>query len=112
MASEALAGALQITAILFWVGLGATVVLVIWLICEIRREVNLEYSPYAEWLGKPCWLNICGDYAKHRIVAVSHKGAISVREWDDYSGKHAFWIKKQDVPELVKFGESPEGESK
>ena len=80
-------------AIFIWIGVGAVIVLAIWMAVEHRRgKAQPEYAPFAELLGKPCWINEGGDYTRFRIVAVSHKGSVAVRRWDDDSGKHAKWV--------------------
>ena len=96
-------------AVLFWVGIGAAIG-VGW--SAIRVATTLEdepvHAPHAWMLGKPCWVNEYGDYRKYRVVAVSHKGAVAIREWDDLSGKHAKWIRKEQVEKgWLRFGESP-----
>ena len=64
---------------------------------------------FGAWLGMPCWMDDRrGNPIKYRIVAVSHKGAISIRRWDDGSGKHAFWVRKKDVAKNVRFTEGGE----
>ena len=96
-------------AIFIWVGLGAAIVLFAWMLSERRRmRDEPSYAPHAELLGKPCWIVEGGDYSKFRVVAVSHKGAISIRRWDDGSGKHAFWVRKKDVAKRVRFTEGGE----
>ncbi|MBQ3301589.1 MAG: hypothetical protein IJH04_05550, partial [Eggerthellaceae bacterium] len=68
------------------------------------------FAPYAERLGKACFVfnpNTC-ETKKYRVVAMSHKGAISIRRWDDGSGKHAFWVRKKDVAKNVRFTEGGE----
>lgn len=85
-------------AILIWVGLGAAVVLAAWMLVERGRgKREVEYAPYAELLGKKCWLDFNHEWEPYRIVAVSHKGNINVRSWDDTSGKHAFWVTRKQV---------------
>ena len=43
------------------------------------------------------------SYEPYRVVAVSHKGALNLRHADDNSGKHAFWVSKDDVPYEIRF---------
>ena len=99
-------------AIFIWVGIGACIVLAAWAVAEHRREKAApEYNPYAALLGKPAWRNVNGDWLKYRVVAVSHKGAVSIRKWEDDSGKHAKWFTKQQVKDgYVRFGECPDTE--
>lgn len=62
---------------------------------------------YGKWLGRPCWMRNRyrkgKRWLKYRVVAVSHRGGIAVRKWDDDSGQHAFWIDKERVPTTVRF---------
>ena len=41
-------------------------------------------------------------------MAVSHKGSVAVRRWDDDSGKHAKWIHRNQIDKgnLVYFNEN------
>lgn len=95
-------------AIFIWVGLGAVIVLAAWMVVEHKREkARIDYAPFAELLGKPCWMNEGGDYSKFRVVAVSHKGSVAVRRWDDDSGKHAKWVRRSQVEKgCIRFDES------
>ena len=63
----------------------------------VGKDGDTQYAPYAELLGKPCWINEGGDYSKFRVVAVSHKGAVAIRRWDDTSGRGAKWFRAKDV---------------
>jgi hypothetical protein len=94
-------------AVFVWMALGAAIVLAFWALSERRRAGQApEYAPYAELLGKPCWVNEGGEYSKFRIVAVSHKGAMAIRRWEDTSGKGAKWLRAKDVkPGFVYFEE-------
>lgn len=58
-----------------------------------RRAGGPACAPHAELLGRACWM----DGAKYRVVAVSHKGAVAIRRWDDASGGHAFWVNAAEV---------------
>lgn len=97
-------------AIFIWVALGALIVLAAWSFVEWRRRKRGqfeiprgEYAPYAELLGKPCWLN--DKKNRHRVVAVSHKGAVCVRDEAETGGEHGFWVPAKRVPKRVRFGE-------
>ena len=97
-------------AIFIWVGLGAAIVLFAWMFVERRRmRDEPSYAPHAELLGKPCWMVEGGDYSKVRVVAVSHKGSVAIRRWEDDSGRHAKWITHKQVAKgWLRFGENPE----
>ena len=96
-------------AILFWMGVGAAVAVGAMGVLVASRDDGPDYAPYAWMLGKPCWMVVNGDFEKFRVVAVSHKGAVAIRRWDDDSGKHAKWIRKQHVKAgCVVFGNCPE----
>lgn len=95
-------------AILIWMGLGAAIGMAATAFCIVGKDDEPSiYAPHAELLGKPCWLNEGGDYSKFRIVAVSHKGSIAIRRWDDDSGRHAKWIPHGQIAKgnLVYFDE-------
>ena len=109
-----------VLAILFWMGIGAVIALLYVAVLlkrkgpfiteeDFQSRLRESYAPYSELLAKPCWVK-CGsgddeEWKKHRIVAVSHKGAINVRPWDDESGRRAFWIQKHKVAKMVEFDE-------
>lgn len=95
-------------AILFWMGCGAAIGIgaMGFLVVGKMGDEDL-ICPYGKLLGKPCWANVNGDYYKYRVVAVSHKGAVAIRDWDDDSAK-AVWINKQKVMKgWLRFGENP-----
>lgn len=96
-------------AILFWMCCGAVVGIAAMAFLVVGKDDgDLLLCPYGKLLGMPCWLNEGGNYAKYRVVAVSHKGAVAIRKWDDDSGKHAKWIDKSKVKQgCVRFGEDP-----
>ena len=68
-------------------------------------------SPYADWLGKRCWVRPVGreSWAQHVIVAVSWKGAVCVRRLDK-PDDDGYWIKKQNVSWRVRW-DRPRGAS-
>ena len=99
--------AFKTLAILIWMGLGATIGIGSMALLTVAGEDEPGYAPYAWMLGKPCWANVNGDYYKYRVVAVSHKGAVAIRDWDDDSAK-AFWVNKQKVMKgWLRFGNDP-----
>ena len=96
-------------AILIWTGLGAAIGVGAMAVLTVARGDEPEYAPYAHLLGMPCWMVEYGDWSRFRVVAVSHKGAVAIRRWDDASGRHARWINKETVKAGgVVFGEIPE----
>lgn len=96
-------------AILIWMGLGATIAVGAMAVVTVSRDDEPDYAPYAWMLGKTCWMVVNGDFEKFRVVAVSHKGAVAIRRWDDDSGKHAKWIPEKHVKAgCVVFGDCPE----
>lgn len=94
-------------AILIWMGLGAAIGIAATALCIVGKDDEPSaYAPHAELLGKPCWLNEGGDYSKYRVVAVSHKGSIAIRRWDD-SGKSTKWVRHRKIAKgnLIYFDE-------
>ena len=92
-------------AILWWMLCGSAITLAVMIRHGKRTHERHElFAPYAVLLGKACWIEdkFTGKREKFRIVAVSHKGSINVRRWDDDDAK-AFWISKHDVSKRVKF---------
>ena len=67
-------------------------------------------SPYASWLGRPCWVRPFGraEWSEHVIVAVSWHGAVCVRDLRKMD-EDGYWIKKQNVRWRVRW-DAPEGE--
>lgn len=97
-------------AILFWMGIGGAIGIGAMAVLVVGRESDEpDYAPYSWMLGKTCWMVENGDFEKFRVVAVSHKGAVAIRRWDDDSGKHAKWIPEKHVKAgCVVFGDCPE----
>lgn len=61
-------------------------------------------APFAEWLGRECWVRVKGGNWEHcRVVAVSHKGGVCVRPIADKSGHNGKWIEKKYVPYNVRW---------
>jgi hypothetical protein len=92
--------------ILWWMLCGAAITLAVMVWHGKRTYERQElFAPYAVLLGKACWIEdkFTGRREKFRIVAVSHKGAINVRRWDNDSGKGAFWVPANKVKERVRF---------
>ena len=54
-------------------------------------------------LGRTCWLRTPDGWRKHRVVAVSHKGALCIRAWENRTGTAAYWVGHERVRELVRF---------
>lgn len=95
-------------AILFWMGIGAAIGISAMAFLVVGKMDDDLLCPYGKVLGMPCWVNVNGDYVKYRVVAVSHKGAVAIRKWDDDSGKHAKWVPKNKVKQgCIRFGEDP-----
>ena len=96
----------QIAAILCWIALGALPVLVLWFYNDLKNIENDRYF-YDTLLDKPCWLydKKSDTWIKHRIVAISHKGALNIRDWNNTSGTGAFWIRANEVPQRISFRE-------
>lgn len=98
--------AARIAACAWWMLVGAGIALgaTIW---HGKRafERHEHFAPYAERLGKACWIvdRMTGEEAMYRVVAVSHKGAVNIRPWADESGKGAFWVPSDKVAERVRF---------
>lgn len=95
-----------VLGILWWMLCGAAIALAIMVLHGKRTYERQElFAPYAVLLGKACWIidKHTGEYERFRIVAVSHKGAINVRRWDDDSGRGAFWVPAYKVAERVRF---------
>ena len=107
MIPEFVAYPLMLIALCVGVGAGALVVALLW-----RKDLN-ERTEFGGRLGRPCWMK--NRYRKgkrwlnYRVVAVSHKGGIAVRKWDDLSGHGAVWIDKTQVPTQVRFDEPVTG---
>lgn len=121
-------------AILFWMALGALIAVTAIAVAranspamfsedeineavELARRVEAQrFAPFSELLGKPCWVKSGhGNQArwrKHRVVAVSHKGAICVRPWSDGSGRGAFWVPKGKVDAKVRWEEACDEQKK
>lgn len=96
-----------VLAIIIWVMLGAIVGLFVGYL--IFRSVYDCENPYGKLLDKPFWIYNVHEHEwfKYRIVAVSHKGSISVRDWYDKSGMHAFWVSPSEMIDGYSF-EDPE----
>lgn len=75
---------------------------ILWLI-EDRRGIHGR-NPYGSWLSRECWIRPRGreTWRKHVIVAVSHKGAVCVREITRRNDT-GYWIKKENVPIRLRF---------
>ena len=106
-----MAGKMAVAAgILWWMLCGSAVTLGImaWRGRKIHESASeAGENPFGAWLGKPCWIRDGGAWRRFRVVAVSHKGAVNVRPWDD-DGARAFWVHARDVPGRVRIAR-PEG---
>lgn len=97
-----------VLAILLWVALGAAIGIAAFTVWHYRLGKRLlrERDPisFGYLLDRECDV-LKGDGEWHRcvVVAVSHKGAIAVRNAASKSGKHARWISKDEVPERVRW---------
>ena len=91
-------------AILWWMLCGSALTLAVMVFRGKRLyESQGMYAKYAERLGKECLVKgRDGEWKMYRVVAVSHKGAVNVRKWDDDSAK-AFWVPANKVDENVRF---------
>lgn len=93
--------------VLMWMALGALIALV----CVSLRGRRLwrgmasdGSALFGALLDTECdVLKGDGEWHRCRVVAVSHKGAIAVRNVSDPSGRHAKWIPRDEVPERVRF---------
>lgn len=86
-------------AIAFGAVCGASI---LWLV-EDRRGIHGR-NPYGSWLDRECWVRPCSreTWRRHVIIAVSHKGAICVREITRRN-ESGYWIKKENVPARMRF---------
>lgn len=80
-----------------------------WLLEE--RHGNHARNPFSHWLDRECWVRPCAreTWRRHVIIAVSHKGAICVRERARQDQK-GYWIKKENVPQRMRFSIGKDGE--
>lgn len=87
-------------AALVFVLIGAVLGIIAALALVLRRDGN----PYGAWLDRECEV-LKGDGEWHRgtVVAVSHKGAVSVRNSGNDTGRHARWIPKEEVEGRVRW---------
>jgi hypothetical protein len=65
-----------------------------------------KFARYSRWLGRECWALRRKSKTKYvvkhcRVIAVSWKGAVCVRDYDDDSGRNGEWIDKKRVPTSV-----------
>lgn len=59
-------------------------------------------DPYADLLGRECWFKYKKKVRHGRVIAVSWKGAVCLREDADMdTGKHGRWISKENRERLV-----------
>lgn len=93
-----------ILGILFWMLVGAIIAVT----CEALRGRRIIKSAdpiaFGLWLGKTCKVRYSdGKWRRCNVVAVSHKGAVAVRNAAEKGGKKAFWIPKEEVLERVRW---------
>ena len=88
--------------IAWWTLFGAALALgmMIWRGRRLYSDEN-PLTRYRFWLGRRCSVKAARGWLDCTVVAVSHKGAVAVREESDKSGRHAFWVPKEKVAERV-----------
>ena len=97
-----------VLAILMWIALGFALGVIAFTAWHVRlgKKLLRERDPisFGYLLDRECDV-LKGDGRWHRckVVAVSHRGAVAVRNATDGSGKHAKWIAAEDVPERVRW---------
>lgn len=93
-----------ILAVLIWMALGATAALACMALRGYRLWRGGPRSEFGGWLDHECEvLKGDGEWRRCVVVAVSHKGAVAVRNASDGSGRHAKWIAADRVPEIVRW---------
>lgn len=94
-------------AILMWIALGAAIGIAAFTAWHYRlgKKLLREHDPvsFGYLLDRECDVLKGDGWRRCRVVAVSHKGAIAVRDATDTSGRHAKWIAKDEVPERVRW---------
>ena len=93
-------------AILMWIALGAAIAL-LGVVLRGRHAWKMARADgsamFGIWLDRECDVLKGDGWHRCRVVAVSHKGAIAVRDATDTSGRHAKWIAKDEVTERVRW---------
>lgn len=96
-----------VLAVFVWIALGAALGIAAFTIWHYRLGKRLlrEREPisFGYLLDKECEVLKGDGWHRCIVVAVSHKGAIAVRNAANGSGKHARWIPKEQVPERVRW---------
>lgn len=96
-----------ILSILIWVALGAAIGATAFTIWHYRLGKRLlenrDPISFGYLLDRECEVLKGDGWHRCIVVAVSHKGAIAVRNVGNGSGKHAKWIGKEQVPERVRW---------
>ena len=65
-------------------------------------KLNFLCAPYADLLGRKCWVKRKKKVYECVITAVSWKGAVAVRKVADIdSGKGSWWVHKDNRERLV-----------
>lgn len=94
-------------AALWWMLLGAAIGTCAFAAWHVRRGKRLwerrDPVSFGLLLGAEADVLKGDGWHRCRIVAVSHKGAVAVRNVTDRSGRHAKWIPHDKVPERVRF---------
>lgn len=102
-----MATVMTVLAVLMWMALGALIALACVSLRGRRRWRSMASkgsSLFGLLLDSECEvLKGDGEWHRCRVVAVSHRGALAVRNVSDTSGKHARWIPKDEVPEKVRW---------
>lgn len=75
----------------------------------VRQQRRL--NPYGYWLDRECWVRPSSRprWRLHVVVAVSHNGAVCVRDCQRQEDR-GYWIKKENVPWRVSFERSTPGD--
>lgn len=77
---------------------------VLGIIAALALVLGRDGNPYGAWLDRECEvLKGDGEWRRCTVVAVSHKGAISVRNVGNDTGRHARWIPKEEVEGRVRW---------
>lgn len=77
---------------------------VLGIVGSLAWTLRADENPYGAWLDRECdVLKGDGEWRRCTVVAVSHKGAISVRNSGNDTGRHARWIPKEEVEGRVRW---------
>lgn len=96
-----------VLAILLWIALGFALGAAAFTAWHYRlgKKLLSERDPisFGYLLDKECDVLKGDGWHRCKVVAVSHRGAVAVRNATDGSGRHARWIAAEDVPERVRW---------